>query len=108
MRRSSVNFVVDLVSFLDLVGLACTGVVMKWVLPPGSGGLGRELHGGQGGEHIREVWGLGRHDWGAVHFWLAVVFIVLMGVHVVLHWTWIKCYLTSLFRTSEKVEDGPQ
>lgn len=56
-----------------------------------------ELYGGQGGEHIKQLWELGRHDWGAVHFWLAVGFIVLMVVHLVLHWTWIKSYVKSLF-----------
>ncbi len=96
MKRSTVNFVVDLASFVDLLGLAATGVIMKWVLPPGSGGLGQELHGGAGGEHIKQLWGLGRHDWGAVHFWYAVIFVVLMVVHIVLHWTWIKSYIKSL------------
>lgn len=97
MRRSSINFVVDLISFVDLLVLAFTGAIMKWVLPPGTGGRGRELHGGRGRESIELFWGLGRHDWGAVHFWLAVVFIVLMVVHIFLHWKWIKSYVKSLF-----------
>jgi len=98
MKRSTVNFVVDLISFVDLSLLVFTGSIMKWVLPPGTGGLGRELHGGEGRvESIELFWGLGRHDWGAVHFWLAVVFIVLMAVHLFLHWKWVKSYMKSLF-----------
>jgi hypothetical protein len=95
MKRSSVNFVIDLISLIDLLGLTFTGAIMKWVLPPGTGGEGRQLHGGRGrgGEHIEKFLSLGRHDWGSVHFWLAVVFLALMVVHIVLHWTWIKSYI---------------
>jgi len=96
MKRSSVNFVIDLVSFVDLLGLVFTGSIMKWVLLPGTGGIGRELRGGGGrGVEVEEFWRLGRHDWGAVHFWLAVVFVALMAVHIVLHWAWIKGYVKS-------------
>jgi len=96
VRRSTVNFVVDSISFVDLLVLVFTGAIMKCVLPPGTGGRGQELHGGQGGEHIKQLLGLGRHDWGDIHFWFAVGFIVLMVVHLVLHWGWIKSYIKSL------------
>jgi hypothetical protein len=48
---------------------------MKFVLPPGSGS--------------RSVWGLGRHAWGSVHFWIAATLLVVMVVHVGLHWAWV-------------------
>jgi len=46
---------VDLVSFVDLLGMAFTGIIMKYVLPPGTGGCGQLLHGGRGREHIKEL-----------------------------------------------------
>lgn len=98
MKRSTVNFIVDLTSFVVLVGLAVTGGIMKWVLPPGTGGLGREISGGQGREQIERLWGMGRYDWGDIHLWLGIIFIVLILVHLVLHWGWVKCYVKSLFR----------
>ena len=54
MKRSSLNFIIDLIGFISLVCLACTGVIIKYVLPPGSGGRGRLLHGGRGGEHVKD------------------------------------------------------
>ena len=39
-----------------------------------------------------------RHEWGSIHFYMAVVFVVLMIVHIVLHWTWIKHYVKSGFK----------
>ena len=102
MKRSSLNFIVDLAGFIDLLGMVLTGLIMKYILPPGSGGLGCGRHGGCGGEHIRHLWSMGRHDWGNIHFWLAVLFIVLMIVHIILHWSWIKNYLKSLFDSSQQ------
>ena len=46
LKRSSLNFIVDLVSFVNLLGLAFTGFIMKYILPPGTGGRGRFLHDG--------------------------------------------------------------
>jgi hypothetical protein len=97
-----INFIVDLVSFLALLGLVVTGSIIHWVLPPGTGGLGRELHSGLGREQIEELLGMSRHDWGNIHLWLGITFIVLMAVHIVLHWGWISCYVRSLFGTVEK------
>ncbi|MFH1882727.1 MAG: DUF4405 domain-containing protein [Planctomycetota bacterium] len=107
MKRINLNFIVDLVAFLDLLGLACTGFVMKYILPPGTGGRGRMLRGGRGaGEHadeqIKYLWSMTRHEWGGLHFYLAVIFAVLMIVHIILHWSWIKAYFKSLLDFSRK------
>jgi len=106
MKRGTINFVIDLLAFLILLGLGFTGYIIKYVLPPGSGGrYGRGFRGGRGSaeavEQIRQFWSLGRHDWGDVHFYLAVAFALLMIVHIVLHWGWIKCYVKSIFGYSE-------
>jgi hypothetical protein len=84
-------------SFLVLLGLAITGFVMRYVLPPGTGGLGQELHGGAGrGVKAQELWSMTRHEWGSIHFYMAVVFVVLMITHIILHWRWIKNYVRTL------------
>lgn len=90
MRRTTLNFVIDLIGLVDLLLLAATGSIMKWVLPPGSGGHGRGFRGGRGPGPVKEFLDLARHDWGDVHFVLSVLFLLLMLVHIVLHWTWIK------------------
>ena len=100
MKRATANFIVDLVSFVDLVGMAFTGIIMKYVLPPGTGGCGRLLHGGQGREHIKELWSMSRHEWGRIHYCLALLFLALIVVHIILHWSWIKSYFKSLLGIS--------
>ena len=106
MRRSSLNFVVDLLAFLDLLALVLIGFVIKYILPPGTGGLGRRLHDGTGREHIKNLWSMSRHQWGDIHFYLAVVFVVLIVLHIILHWSWIKNYLMSLFGYRKKTSGG--
>ncbi len=102
MKRTTLNFIVDLISFVNLLGLAFTGFIIKFILLPGTGGLGRQLHEGLGGEHIKTFWSMGRHEWGDIHFYLAIVFVVLIVVHIVLHFSWIKNYFKSLFGISRK------
>jgi len=98
MKRLWLNFSIDLISFLNLLCLIFTGLVMKFILPPGTGGLGRHLHDGSGrGVRTKELWLMGRHEWGGIHFYLAFFFIVLMVIHVILHWGWIKGCFKSLF-----------
>ncbi len=62
---------------LALAGLTLltTGLLMEWVLPPGSRGA--------------SVWSWTRHDWGEVHFIAAMVVLALVFVHVLLNWTWV-------------------
>lgn len=102
MKRGTLNFIVDLVSFIDLLGLAFTGFIMKYVLPPGSGGHGLGFRGGRGAGEIKYLWSMTRHEWGDIHFYLAVLFVTLIVVHIILHWSWIKGYFKSLFGVSWK------
>jgi hypothetical protein len=105
MRRTTVNFLVDAIAFLDLLGLIATGGIMKFVLPPGSGGgYGRGFRGGRGPDDVKELLGLGRHDWGDVHFVLAMLFVLLMAVHLILHWTWIKTCIRSFLLTKRRTD----
>ena len=81
MRRNTLNYLIDLASLVVVLSMVGTGLVMRFVLPPGTGGR-------YGGGGLR-LWGLGRHDWGGVHFWLAVALGCLLIVHVALHWEWV-------------------
>jgi len=101
MTRNTYNKILNAMLFLNLLAMIFTGVIIKWVLPPGTGGLHRHETAGEGWGRLMkevfdpppEVWGLRRHDWGQVHFYLAAAFITLLVLHLVLNWTWIRnCY----------------
>ena len=76
MKRTNLNFIIDTVAFIGFVLLTTTGALMRYVLPPGRGSYST-------------VWGLDRHEWGGIHFWVSVVFFSILALHLVLHWRWI-------------------
>ncbi len=80
-RKTTLNFTIDFLAFLLMLSMIGTGVIIRYVLPPGSGG--------RGGGYGLTLWGMDRHDWGGVHFWLAVFLLGLLVLHVALHWSWV-------------------
>ncbi len=76
MNRPRLNFLIDAVAFGAFVFLTTTGVLSRYVLPPGSG-------------RYATLWGLDRHGWGNVHFWVAVLLLGTLALHIVLHWRWV-------------------
>ena len=101
MKRSLVNFIIDLISFINLIGLAFTGFVLK--SPHRPGGLRHQFRGGHdGAEQISDFWSMTRLEWGSIHFYLAVAFIILMIAHIIMHWDWIKNCFKSHFGFSSK------
>ena len=91
-NKAPLLILVDLFNFLMFLGLAFTGVLMKYVLPSGSGGgrgAGYGLGRGRGGAGAETFLGMTRHDWGEWHFWLAIGMVALVTVHVSLHAGWV-------------------
>jgi hypothetical protein len=76
MRRPNIDFIVDTLALAALVFLAATGILIRYVLPSGSG-------------HFSTLWGMDRHQWGQIHFWIAAALIAITALHLVLHWRWI-------------------
>jgi hypothetical protein len=90
MKRSTWVSLVDAVAFVAFVFLVGTGVLLKFVLPPGSGRvLGHGGGGRGGGRPVALVWDMTRHEWGEIHFWLSVLFLVVVALHLLIHWRWI-------------------
>jgi hypothetical protein len=86
MSKSATNFWIDAVAFVAFVLLGTTGAITRYILPAGTG-------------HFRSLWGMDRHDWGGIHFWIAVVFLIALTVHLFLHWNWIACTIKGSSRT---------
>lgn len=79
MHRGKTNYLVDVLTFGVILAMTATGLILRFVLPPGSGG--------------RALGQWTRHDWGDLHFWLAAGLGAIIVLHVALHWAWI-CGLT--------------
>ena len=99
MRRATLNFVVDLLGLTALIALTATGAIIKWILPP-CGACSGEAQAGGVVEPEKTLMSIGRHDWGDVHFVVAGLFLILVVAHVLLHWTWVKNYIKSIYGQS--------
>lgn len=76
MNKGQLIKLVDLLCFLGLLALISTGLLLEFTLPARSGAA--------------SVWGLTRHEWGDLHFYISLGFLVLMSLHLFLHIGFIK------------------
>lgn len=88
MFRAMLNYWLAWLLFLSGLGLAVSGFV-RWFTLPG---------GGRGGLRQEEaVFVFTWHTWTGIHQWLAVIFLVLVGVHIYLHWSWLVVLTQKIF-----------
>jgi hypothetical protein len=76
MKRFLDNLLIDLIAAALMIGMLATGYILHFPLPPGSN---KEL----------TLWGLTRHQWGDVHFWISLGLIAVILLHLCLHWQWV-------------------
>jgi len=76
MKRPKINFIIDIIAFIAFVLLTTTGILMRYILPPGSG------------KHAT-IWSMDRHEWGTIHFWISILFFSILALHLFTHWKWI-------------------
>mgnify|MGYP001066443896 CR=1 FL=1 len=90
MKKSKLNLVIDGVLLLCIAAIAGIGFLIKYVLVPGYRCW--EIYD-------RNVdlsfWGLDRHEWGTIHLGVGFVFLALLVLHIVLHWSMV----VSIYRT---------
>lgn len=92
MKRNTINFWLDTLLLVVLAGLAWTGCLIHYILPP--------RHGRTKGVEML-LWGWDRHDYGQVHFYLSIGLLALLLIHVWLHWSWVCNTISNLFGRSK-------
>lgn len=76
MKRTHLNFLIDLAAALLFLCMLATGFLLSFPLPPGT-------------NKSLTLWGLSRHQWGGVHFWISGALLAVLLVHLALHWQWV-------------------
>ena len=84
VNKVKLNFVIDALMFLCMTAIAGLGFLMKYVLLPG-----RESTIKYGRRVELSLFGLDRHDWGAIHLYLGFMLLALLVLHILLHWQMI-------------------
>jgi hypothetical protein len=92
MNRARLNAVIDSLAFICGVFMIATGFILRYRLPPGSGRLEGSGFGHDAmARPVSLVWGLTRHEWGDIHYGVALGLLSVLSLHLVLHWRWIFC-----------------
>ncbi len=97
MNKPKINFVIDALMFLCMTAIVGLGFLMKYVLLPG-----RESTIKYGRRVELSFLGLDRHDWGSVHLYLGFLVLVLLALHIVLHWQMIPGLFARLVDNSRQ------
>jgi Domain of unknown function (DUF4405) len=103
MKRGKYIFLNDLISFMAFILVVSTGFLLRYILPPGSGRIIGEGSGLKtANRSITLLWGLTRQEWGAIHFWISVILMAILAMHLVFHWRWI----IAMFRRQPREGSG--
>jgi hypothetical protein len=88
IKNSDWRYLVDALLFICLIGMIFIGILLGLVIsegPVSSGGSKYFL-------------GLHRHQWGDIHAYLSIAFVILMAVHLILNWKWITTKTGQIFK----------
>lgn len=88
MKKSDWQYLVDTLLFICIVGIAFIGFLLGLFLPKGP----------KAPETAKYFLGLHRHQWGNVHFYLSIAFVILVVIHLLFSWNWIKGKTHQLFK----------
>ena len=73
MKKSSLIKLIDVAAFIGFIFVVSTGVLLRYILPTRSG-------------KAIEIFGMNRHEWGDIHFQITVAFLIILSIHLFLHW----------------------
>lgn len=76
--KQMINFVLEGIGLAVFMALVATGFAMEFTMR------------GRGGQMTQM--GLSRHDASEIHLVLGIVFLVIVFLHVALHWRWVWSY----------------
>ena len=94
MKKTSLFLLVDVLMFIFLALMSGLGLMIKYVLVPGSKRwdiYGRNVD--------LSFLGIDRHGWGTVHLIFAMIFVGLLVLHIILHWKCLVNYLCRIVKT---------
>ena len=78
MKKNDWMYFVNILLFVDSCSVFAIGLLLALVIPSG-----------RGRSADKYFFGLHRHDWADLHFYLALFLIGLLILHVWLNWKWV-------------------
>lgn len=90
MNKPKTNYVVDLALLASFFVAAVSGLALKFSMP-----------GGARQGRLQEFLGISRGAWLEIHDWSGIIMIILVVIHLALHWNWIACMTKGMFHSGE-------
>lgn len=90
MNKLKLNYIVDFLMFISFLITGVSGIVASVFVPGGHPQAGKQL-----------FLGISRHVWMDVHGFAGYTFIILVFVHLILHWNWISQMTKNLFKSNQ-------
>jgi len=90
MNRQKTNYLIDLILTTLFFGVAGTGLFMYFFIPSGV----------QRGRYIVYM-GLTKATWIWIHSRIGILMIILVVIHLLLHWKWIVCTTKNFFQKEQ-------
>lgn len=87
MKRGDVNYWVNVLLVICLLVVGVTGLILKFAFVSGEPGVGRRI----------VFMGFSKMDLLPWHEWFGLAMVVLMILHLILHFNWLKVMTGNLF-----------
>ena len=84
MNKVKLNYIVDVLMAVFFILSTVTGIPLYL-----RGGLTAFLE-------------ISNRTWGTLHTYTSFALVAVVGIHLILHWSWIVCMTKNFFRKKEK------
>jgi mono/diheme cytochrome c family protein len=91
MKRTTWNLLIDFLAAITFAGMIATGYILYFSMPPGT-------------NKTLSLWGLTRHRWGEVHFWMSIGLLAILLTHLALHWQWVVAMVGKQFHVATQAQ----
>jgi multisubunit Na+/H+ antiporter MnhB subunit len=93
MKKADWQYLVDSLMFICIAGIAMIGILLAFFIPQGPSSP----------ESSKYFLNLHRHQWGNIHLYLSISFVLLVIIHITLDWKWIKARSGQIFKRGWKM-----
>lgn len=90
MKNLKLKYLTDVILFVAIFIVACTGTIMAFFTDSGPSAL-------EADKYFLE---LHRHQWGNIHFIFSLVLVGFAIIHLILEWGWIKVQTKKILKSS--------
>lgn len=90
MKKFTTNIIIDVFMLVAMSLLSFSGFLLDGILPHchGKGGM------------VRQIFGMDRHTWADIHLYSGITLVVLLILHIVLHWSQVDAFFSKHIKNS--------